>query len=110
MDVRVPFLGLGFGRSGFLGVSPLSFFASQDSFLGFFFLGGILFGEMADNGWTVCISRCFGGVLRGENQLENREFVWNGRIWLEEERKWEELSVMSGWGMEKREVRQSEWD
>lgn len=111
-------LGLGFGRSGFLGVSPLSFFPPRIRFWDSFF-GGILFGEMADNGWTVCISRCFGGVLRvlGErinwkigNLCGMEGFGWRRR------ESGKKLSVMSGYEwlgngkMGKREVRQSEWD
>ena len=85
-------MGLGFGHSGFLGVSPLFLLCFPGFALGFFFWG-ILFGEMADNGWTVCISRCFGGVLRvsGENNWKIGNLCWNGRIWLEDERKWEEI-------------------
>ena len=49
---------------------------------------------MADNGWTVFyfpVLRVFGGWTNGEFNWEFGEFVLNGRFWLEEERKWEEI-------------------
>jgi hypothetical protein len=51
-------LGLGFGRSGFWGSLSLFLLCSQDPFWDSFF-GGILFGQMADNGWTIFISQVF---------------------------------------------------